>query len=416
MLLALKLACIIFISIFPVVGCVGNELTSDFKIKPAPSSKSPLIPINTEIPTQTFHILSSMRLERAFPNLTFQHLTNLTQPDDGLSNIFVAEQAGRLIVFSDDDEVSESNVFLDIRDRVSTKGTEEGLLGFTFDPGFKGNGYFYVYYSAESPRRSVLSRFSIERGNRLRANSQSERILMEILQPFGNHNGGQIAFGPDGYLYIGSGDGGGRGDPMANSQNKGTLLGAILRIEINNGPGNVSYFVPDDNPYVGVSGARREIWAHGLRNPWRFSFDRVTGILWVGDVGQNDWEEVNIVKKGLNYGWNRLEGSYCFSSRTNCESSRFEPPVLEYDHSDGCSITGGIVYRGTETPSLTGAYIYGDYCSGKIWGLRYDGESITDHALLVDSDLRVSSFGEDLIGNLYVLSHTKGIYRLKQSD
>lgn len=416
MQLALKFACLICIFIFPVGGCVRNELTLDFQIESTPSSTPPLVSIDAEIPSQTSHPLSPMGLERAFPNLTFQHLTNLTQPDDGLSNIFVTEQAGRVMVFSDDHEVSEGHVFLDIRERVSTKGTEEGLLGFTFDPGFNNNGYFYVYYSAETPRRSVLSRFSRELGNPRMANSQSERILMEILQPFGNHNGGQIAFGQDGYLYIGLGDGGGRGDPMANSQNIGTLLGAILRIEVNNGPDNVPYFVPDDNPYVGVSGARREIWAHGVRNPWRFSFDRVTGMLWVGDVGQNDWEEVNIVKKGLNYGWNILEGNYCFLSRTNCDSTGFEPPILEYNHSDGCSITGGIVYRGTEIPSLTGAYIYGDYCSGKIWGLRYAVESITDHALLVDSDLRVSSFGEDLIGNVYVLSRTKGIYRLKESD
>ena len=353
-----------------------------------------------------------MRAQRVFPNLTFRRLTNLVQPDDGLASIFVTEQPGRILVFPDDPEVTELFVFLDISDRVSERDNEEGLLGLAFDPDYRNNGYFYVYYSAASPRRSVVARFSVSQDDPNSTDRDSEVVIMEIPQPAGNHNGGQLAFGPDGYLYISLGDGGRSGDPFGNGQNTATLLGSILRIDVSGTSNGNNYRIPTDNPLVGVAGARGEIWAYGLRNPWRFSFDEQTGLLWVADVGQNRWEEIDVVQKGLNFGWSTMEGRHCFSPGRGCDATGLQLPVAEYDRSDGCSITGGYVYRGSEGNSLLGAYVYGDFCSGKIWGLRYDGTSVTEHRLLVDSDLSITSFGQDLAGNLYILSRNEGIYTL----
>ena len=351
-------------------------------------------------------------MERAFPNLTFQRLTDFAQPDDGLDRIFVTEQAGRIRVFPNAQLAGQAGTFLDIADRVSEDNNEEGLLGLAFDPDYGSNGYFYVYYSASGPRRSVVARYSSSPDDPTVADRDSELIVMEIPQPFGNHNGGQIAFGPDGYLYIGLGDGGSGGDPRGNGQNAGTLLGAVLRVDVSGVLAEEGYRVPPDNPFVGVAGAREEIWAYGLRNPWRFSFDRESGLLWVGDVGQNRWEEIDVVRKGLNYGWNTMEGAHCFSPSSNCDMAGLELPVVEYGRSEGCSVTGGYVYRGTAIPVLQGAYVYGDFCSGMIWGLRYDGESVTEQRLLVESNLNITSFGQDLAGNLYILSRDEGIYSL----
>ena len=356
-----------------------------------------------------------MGVDRAFPNLTFQRLTNLVQPDDGFGNFFVTEQAGRVKVFPHDQQAAEADVFLDITDRVSEKNNEEGLLGLAFDPNYRNNGYFYVYYSAASPRRSVVSRFAVSQADPNLADAGSELIIMEVAQPFGNHNGGQLAFGPDGYLYIGFGDGGSGGDPLGNGQNLATLLGSIIRIDVSGGVGDKNYVVPSDNPFVGSVGARAEIWAYGLRNPWRFSFDVGTGLLWLGDVGQNDWEEVDIIKKGSNYGWNTMEGAHCFSPSTGCDANGLELPLVEYGHNAGCSITGGYVHRGSITTSLQGVYVYGDFCSGKIWGLRYSAGVITEHILLADSGLAIASFGQDQAANLYILSRNDGIYQLVDS-
>lgn len=354
--------------------------------------------------------LQGIRLERVFPNLHFQRLTNLVQPDGGQSHIFVTEQSGRIHVFPMDPEITNTEVFLDIRDRVSESGNEEGLLGLAFDTNYSINGHFYVYYSSSSPRRSVVSRFSVNQSDPNTAIPSSEIIILETPQPYNNHNGGQIAFGPDGYLYIGLGDGGSGGDPMGNGQNISTLLGAILRIDVGSTSENKSYDIPLDNPFVGISGAREEIWAYGLRNPWRFSFDEKTGLLWTGDVGQKRWEEIDIVEKGLNYGWNTMEGGHCFSLATNCDTTNLTLPVAEYDQTEGCSITGGYVYRGGEIPWLLDTYVYGDFCSGKIWGLRYDGEAVIEQSLLFDSNLSITSFGQGLDGSLYVLSRNDGIY------
>ena len=351
-------------------------------------------------------------MERAFPNLTFRRLTNLVQPQGALGLFFATEQAGVVRVFPNDPNAAEASIFLDIRDRVSEENNEEGLLGLAFDPQYATNGHFYVYYSASSPRRSVVSRFTVSEDDPLAADSDREAVIMWIPQPYGNHNGGQLAFGPDGYLYIGLGDGGSAGDPRGNGQDLGTLLGSILRIDVRDTSDVFAYSVPSDNPFIDVEGAMPQIWAYGLRNPWRFSFDRETGALWTGDVGQNMWEEVNLIYKGRNYGWNVMEGNHCFSPRSGCDGSGLVAPVAGYGRSDGCSITGGYVYRGNDIPSLFGAYVFGDYCSGKIWGLRYNGQNVTEQALLVDSELLITSFAEDSQGNLYVLSRNEGIYRL----
>ena len=357
----------------------------------------------------------SVEVERVFSNLSFEEMTNLVQPDDTGDLIFITEQGGVIYSFSSNNP-QQANVFLDITDRVSRGGNEEGLLGLAFDPDYRENGYLYVYYSVADPSRSVLARFSIDEEDTDVADPESEVIIMEVDQPFANHNAGQLAFGPDGYFYIGLGDGGGSGDPLGNAQNLSTVLGSILRIDVNGLSAPGDYAIPADNPFMGTEDAREEIWAFGLRNPWRFSFDLETGLLWAADVGQNLWEEIDIITKGANYGWNIMEDSHCYSPSTGCNQSGLTLPIFEYDHSQGCSVTGGYVYRGDQIPALQGYYIYGDYCSGNIWALAYDGSAVTENIRLVDSGLSITSFGEDLAGNLYILDRQGGIYTLVETE
>jgi glucose/arabinose dehydrogenase len=402
-----------------------------------PSSEKP-IEINTSVPTNTTKSIppapsttstpsnaaamppspiaipyGSIQVERVFPTLSFQGMTNLIQPDDNSGLIFITEQRGVIRTFIASQPEQGSHVFLDITDRVNNGG-EEGLLGLAFDPDYQKNGYFYVYYSAANPRRSVVSRFGLDNGNRDVASPQSEVVFLEVPQPYANHNGGQIVFGPDGNLYIGLGDGGSGGDPLGNGQKLSTLLGKILRINVRNLSVSGEYNIPPDNPFVRTSGARPEIWAYGLRNPWRFSFDKESDLLWAGDVGQNLWEEIDIIKKGANYGWNIMEGFHCYSPTTGCNQAGITFPLVEYDHSQGCSVTGGYVYRGDRIPVLQGLYMYGDYCSGNIWALGYSGNAVTQNVLLVKSGLNITSFGEDRARNLYILSGQGSIYTLVQ--
>ena len=371
--------------------------------------------------------LRPLAVERVFPSLEFSRLTNLAQPDDGSNRFFVTQQGGLIRVFPNRQDVTEAPVFLDIRDRVSQRHNEEGLLGMAFDPAFKDNGFFYLYYSASGPRRSVLSRFSASGVDPNLADADSELMVLEIPEPAGNHNGGQLAFGPGGFLYIGVGDGGRGGDPFGNGQNTGTLLGTILRIDVSGANAGERYKIPASNPFVGVDGSREEIFAYGLRNPWRFSFDMGHADvrnkeperpveIWVADVGQNLWEEIDLVRSGLNYGWNIMEGGHCFSPSSGCQEAGLELPVAEYGRDAGCSVTGGYVYRGNSLPSLAGAYVFGDFCSGSIWGMRYDGTSVSDSFLLAESRLNITSFGQDLTGEIYVLSRNAGIYRLTSPD
>jgi glucose/arabinose dehydrogenase len=241
------------------------------------------------------------------------------------------------------------------------------------------------------------------------ADPQSESILLEIAQPFSNHKGGRLVFGPDGYLYLGPGDGGSAGDPNGNGQNRSVLLGKILRIDVAQSP----YGIPPDNPFAGnTEGFREEIYAYGVRNPWRFSFDSVTGWLWVADVGQDLYEEIDIVEKGKNYGWNIMEGKHCYGS-PQCSTAGLVLPIWEYSHHEGQSITGGFVYRGAKLPELSGAYIYGDFVAGKIWALRYDGQAAPTNSLLSDTNLNISSFGIDKDGEIYFLAFDGKIYTLE---
>ena len=361
-------------------------------------------------------LLQSIDVEVAFPNLSFERMVFLTHAGDDTNRLFLVLQPGRIMVFPNQSDVSRAEVFLDIRDRVNDRGNEEGLLGLAFDPRFAENGYFYVYYSASNPRRSVLSRFSAGEEHANQADPDSERVVLEVPQPHSNHNGGAIHFGVDGYLYVALGDGGSAGDPQGNGQDPGTLLGSILRIDPAAPSSYGNYSVPGDNPFLGVSGFRDEIWAFGLRNPWRFSIDRETGDLWAGDVGQRGYEEIDLVKRGLNYGWNVMEGFHCYPpSVSSCRQDGLEPPMVEYPLTSGnCAVTGGHVYRGSRVPLLQGAYLYGDFCSGRIWGLIYDGQEVSDTQLLLDSSLQISSFGEDEAGELYILSFDRKIYGLRQ--
>jgi len=342
-------------------------------------------------------------------------MTGLYQAPDGSDRWFVSEQGGRILVFEDEDNVGEAAVFLDITDRVSAGSFEEGLLGLAFAPDFGVSGDLYVNYTAQGPRRTVVARFSVARPGG-QPDRRSEAVLLEVGQPFANHNGGQMLFGPDGYLYIAFGDGGAAGDPMNNAQDRAKLLGKLLRIDVGRtGPGR-PYAIPSDNPFIGQGGdVREEIWAYGLRNPWRFSWDAAGGRLWLGDVGQNSREEIDVIEKGANYGWNIMEASECLGGGTGCNMAGLTLPVFDYARDgDECSVTGGFVYRGEAMPALGGTYVYGDYCSGRIWGLRYDGTTVTAQGELIDSDIRISSFAQGSDGELYALEHADagGIFKV----
>ena len=356
--------------------------------------------------------LNSLNVESVFPQIYLERMVDLVFSNDDTERAFLVLQSGKIEVFDYSQDDPQPQEFLDIAEKVSTKGNEEGLLGMALSPNFPINGHFYLYYSATDPRRSIISRFSIKSGKINQADPESERIILEIAQPYSNHNGGQIRFGPKGFLYISLGDGGGGGDREGNGQNLTTLLGSILRIDVNSLDLLGTYSVPSDNPFTNLSNAKGEIWAYGLRNPWRFSFDSLTGDLWVGDVGQNLYEEINLVTRGGNYGWNITEGFHCYDdSDGNCDQTGLEDPVVEYGRDQGCSVTGGYVYRNDRLPELSGAYIYGDFCTGKIWALRHDGKETTEHMQIVDSALTISSFAQSPSGEIYILSFDKNIYR-----
>jgi glucose/arabinose dehydrogenase len=332
--------------------------------------------------------------------------SNLNEPvglanaGDGTGRLFVVERDGRILIAGGSG--TAHSMFLDIRDRVRSVSSEQGLLGLAFHPNFIGNGFFYVNYT-DSAGNTKISRFtaSTVAGP---TPPGSERVILTINQPASNHNGGHLAFGPDGYLYIGTGDGGGGGDTFRNGQNGQTLLGAILRLDVDSA---FPFAIPADNPFVGIERLRNEIWALGLRNPWRYAFDRLTGDLYIADVGQSDYEEVNIQPAssmgGENYGWPVMEGRHCFPSGTTCSMVGLTLPILEYDHSQGCSITGGHVYRGVLYPPAAGIYVFGDFCTGRIWGLFPSDGSSRALAELGRSDIRITSFGEDESGEIYVV-------------
>lgn len=357
-----------------------------------------------------------IKLTDAFPALSFNMPVEFVSPNDGSNRNFVVAQRGKIHVFANKDEVKETAVFLDIEGKV-TAGGERGLLGLAFHPNFKSNGYFYLNYTRNnSGLETVISRFKVSKADPNRADSDSEEVILTIRQPFSNHNGGKLAFGNDGFLYIGVGDGGSGGDPQKNGQNKAALLGKILRIDVDKRSGNLKYSIPHDNPFQGnTQGFRAEIFAYGIRNPWRFSFDRVSGELWLGDVGQNKIEEIDIVKKGGNYGWNIMEAEECYG-QANCDTAGMILPVWSYRQGPqtGNSVTGGHVYRGKTIKALQGKYIYGDYVTGNIWALSPSGKGKYTNALLIKHKGMISSFGEDANGELYVCSYGDGkIYRIE---
>ena len=347
----------------------------------------------------------------------------ITHAGDASDRLFVVERGGLIKVVVDGQV--QATPFLDLRGLITASGGEQGLLGLAFHPQFRSNGRFYVYYTPPPPNPNpnglvgynALAEFRVPPPGGNVADPNSRRVLFSVPDRATNHNGGMLAFGPDGYLYVAIGDEGGANDQYNNARNLGTLFGKVLRIEVNRTSAGLQYAIPATNPFVGQAGARGEIWAYGLRNPWRLSFDRATGDLWIADVGQGAYEEINrqpaVSPGGQHYGWSTMEGFQCFQA-TSCNQTGLTLPVAEYSHSVGCSVTGGYVYRGARHPALSGAYVFGDYCSGRIWTLRQQGGTWAS-ALAIDSDYRITSFGEDERGELYVVAANGTIYRLVDS-
>lgn len=386
---AINMYSILLSLLFITTGCLDDS----------PSEKEP--PVDT-----------SYTIEAAFPELDFTRPVDLQHPGDGSDQLFVVEQRGIVSVFPNDPSVQNATTFLDIEQRVDDSGNEEGLLGLAFHPDYENNGYFYVNYTTPDSKTHI-SRFQVSSDDPDQAVASSEEVLLSFNQPYGNHNGGQVSFGPDGYLYIAVGDGGAGGDPENNGQDRTTLLGTILRIDVDSQENGQNYGIPADNPFAdNEEGYQEEIYAYGLRNVWRFSFDPETDLLWAGDVGQNQYEEIDIVENGGNYGWNIMEGMHCYDAN-NCEQSGLELPIWEYGRDQGISVTGGFVYRGPSLPDLVGKYIYADYASGRIWSLDFsDMDNPVNTELLQANVGGISSFGVDSDNELYICAFDGKIYRI----
>lgn len=400
----------------PSLDAEEQSLTSASTETPQPVDSPALTPTYTEIlldPTSTSLPPASVV---SFPDpalFTWQVLASelqapvaISHAKDNTGRLFFVEKAGRIRIFKDGSLVDEP--FLDIRERVGSKSSEQGLLGLDFHPAYKDNGSFFVNYT-DPDGNTIISRFRVRQDNPNQADPGSEERLIAIQQPYPNHNGGSVVFGPDGALYLGLGDGGAGGDPQDNAENPDTLLGKILRINVDT---EQSYSIPADNPFVN-GGGKPEIWALGLRNPWRFSFDRLTGELYIADVGQNQWEEINFLPAGspggANFGWDFLEGTHPFEG---IPPAGLVPPVFEYDHSQGCSVTGGYVYRGSSLPELNGIYLFGDYCSGNIWGLLRTDQETWQAELLFRVTGNLTSFGEDENGEIYLAAYPGELMKL----
>ncbi|HXI80418.1 MAG TPA: PQQ-dependent sugar dehydrogenase [Verrucomicrobiae bacterium] len=328
---------------------------------------------------------------------------------DGTGRLFVAQQGGQIRIVRGGDLIGPP--FLDISDRITTGG-ERGLLGVAFHPGYPKDPRVFVDYTDTNGDTRVSS-FHVDPANPDRLDPSTEQRIVFVAQPFANHNGGALAFGPDGFLYISLGDGGSGGDPLGNGQSLKTLLAKILRIDVDTTTGDRAYGIPPGNPYAdGSDGRRPEIWLTGLRNPWRMSFDRRTGDLWIGDVGQNAWEEVDVQRAGApggtNFGWNRMEGSHCYKPATDCQDPDLTLPVAEYGHDQGCTVIGGDVDRGTAQPLLAGVYLFADYCSGRVWAIDPSVDGARSPTLVADTDHAFSAFGEDEAGELYAVDLTAG--------
>ncbi len=388
------------VSLIVSLLCLGCRCSDDHKADDRPSGDSGEHTSPDEV-----------KAVEAFPDLApFDRPVDLQVDPSG--RFFVVEQHGRIHAFSAGEEPVE---ILDIEDVVFAEndergGNEQGLLGLAFHPNYAGNRHFFVNYTEREGDEAytVIARYTMnEDGNA--ADPATRRVLLRFKQPDSNHNGGALAFGADNMLYIAVGDGGSSDDPDGNGQNLETWLGSILRIDVD-GTEAGNYSVPSDNPFVTRPAARPEIWAYGLRNPWRLSFDG--DALWVGDVGQNKYEEVNLIKRGGNYGWNTMEGSHCFSPAEGCDREGLELPVVEYDHDQGQSITGGYVYRGSRVKSLQGGYVYGDFVSGRVWALKPHAGEPPQNVLLLEAGTQISTFGVDQEGELYFCGFDGKIYHL----
>jgi glucose/arabinose dehydrogenase len=361
-----------------------------------------------------------LRLEPAFPGMMFDRPTHVASALDGTGRLFVCEQEGTVWVIEPgkDGAQAKRSVYLDLTDRVRCEHNEEGLLSIAFHPKFKENGRLFVcyshgknYYRSDTkktrvdPVASRVSGFVVKKFDAPSVKADTEQVIIEWGKPWGNHNGGQLAFGPDGYLYMGPGDGGAGGDPEGNGQRLDRLLAKILRIDVDKPANGLNYGIPADNPFVNVEGARPEVFAYGMRNPWRFSFDRKTGKLWAGDVGQDKWESIKVVAKGTNQGWNIFEGTHPF--RNGTPRDPVQMPLYDYGRRDGASVTGGFVYHGKRFPALEGVYIFGDYVSGNVFGLRETTGKPEVWRLIDQSNHAPSSFGEDEDGEIYFVHHAR---------
>lgn len=360
-----------------------------------------------------------LHLERIDAALGLNTPLFLTSPPGDSARLFVVEKGGRIKVV---DKATSSLIgtFLDISSLVST-GSEQGLLGMAFDPQYATNRRFYVSYT-DTSGNSVIARYLVSAGNANVAVNTADRMILTLVQPFANHNGGMIVFGPDNLLYLGFGDGGSGGDPGNRAQNKGELLGKLLRIDVSQSTApQPAYTIPPDNPFVGQAGVRAEIWSFGLRNPWRYSFDRQSGDLYIADVGQDNWEEVDVAAstggsgKGANFGWRVMEGAHCYPPGSSCSTAGLTFPLIEYDHSAGCSIIGGYVYRGPAIPALQGTYFYADFCQGFVRSFKLVNgvaSQSTDWSAALGPGGNITSFGEDAAGELYVMTSAGGLYRI----
>jgi glucose/arabinose dehydrogenase len=367
-------------------------------LTPAPSQPPPA-------PTPAPTSLNSISLTPVVSGLSSP--VDLQATDDGSGRLFVVEQAGTIRILHAGALLAKP--FLDIRPRVTFSG-EMGPLGVAFHPAFAQNQRFYVNYVrtlGTGQLQTVIAEYRVSTADANQADPASERILLTVNQPFANHKGGQLAFGPDQFLYIGLGDGGSEGDPQGNGQNLQTLLGKMLRIDIDHATGARPYAIPADNPFVGLA-ALPEIWAYGLRNPFRFSFDSATGRLFVGDAGQDLFEEVDLLQKGANLGWSVMEGLHCFKPATGCDTSGLLLPIAEYGHAEGVAVIGGYVYRGSSIPALAGSFVFGDFGSGTIWRLTQDASGAWQRVRLLSGGPNISSFGRDLAGELYVIDYGAG--------
>ncbi len=393
----------------PASHCFAEQPTINLAQPPAELDVTPL----------------SVEVVEAYPQLRIERPVVLTGAGDGSKRLFIGSQFGQIYWINQvDTQVEEPQLFVDLSDRVEYKDreNEEGLLGIAFHPDFKSNGQFFVYYTAKrQPHLSVISRFTASGKDHATADGRTEEVLLEIPQPFWNHNGGTLAFGPDGYLYIALGDGGKANDPLQSGQDLNNLLGSILRIDVNQKSSGKAYGIPADNPFVDTPKAQPEIYAKGIRNIWRMAFDPKTGDLWAADVGQNDWEEINLIVKGGNYGWSLREAAHSFTlggGPGSGPSKSLIDPLVEYPHTDdwGKSVTGGAVYRGTGAAALEGHYVYGDYVTGRLWALKVDPKTkqvLANRPIARDNNLPVFTFGQTDDGEVLMSTMMSGgiIYR-----